>query len=535
MTIGNKSMLFSRSLVIKGFSILGIAVVFSACGGDKCQGTGCVEESVDAEEFISNKTITGVSQKGPFINGSSVSVQELDEMTLAQTGKTFKGKITNDRGEFSVSNVTLASRYALLEANGYYRNEVTGKKSVAPILLNAVVDLSDRDQVNINLLTHLEYERVLYLVNTGMNVNAAKKQAESEIFKAFGIDGEFESSEDLNIFATGDGNAALLAISILLQGNLSEAELSERLANFARDIEEDGEWNDDSTRMKIADWVRHQHLEQVRSNVEGWNLGPVPEFEKFVKIFEKYLSMLRNEKLELGECLTLGEVKLGSDGNRYICRDDSLWVGYGQCGEVLWCGLDFDYRVKTGFGEESDNHGYWHEVTDWFDGGLSEFVYPVSKDASSSNAEMIPIIDACEGLCGTGSLDKGTLTYDPSLGLKFYLSNDSLMENDVSSWNGICIVYKANLLGSIEIAPNWNDTKKLGYDLPFVQLPKTTDIKTKDFLWEDFKQAGWGDAKMSGMEVAKQMSSIAVKWQAKDGTDFDFKIVAIGKYGTCKE
>ena len=104
------------------------------------------------------------------------------------------------------------------------------------------------------------------------------------------------------------------------------------------------------------------------------------------------------------------------------------------------------------------------------------------------------------------------------------------MENDVSSWNGICIVYKANLLGSIEIAPNWNDTKKLGYDLPFVQLPKTTDIKTKDFLWEDFKQAGWGDAKMSGMEVAKQMSSIAVKWQAKDGTDFDFKIVAIGKY-----
>lgn len=524
MTIGNKSKFSSRSQMVKVFYIWGLAIIFSACGGDKSQ------EIVSVEEPVNNKTITGVSQKGPFINGSSVTVQELDETTLAQTGKTFKGKITNDRGEFTVSNVTLASRYALLEANGFYRNEVTGKKSVAPILLNAIVDLSYRDQVNINLLTHLEYERVLYLVNTGVNVKAAKKQAESEIFKAFGIVGEFENSEDLNILATGDGNAALLAISILLQGNLSEAELSERLANFARDIEEDGEWNDVSTKMKIADWASHQHIEQVQLNIESWNLGPVPEFEKFVKKFE---SMVLSEKNELGECLTPGEKKRGSDGKIYLCKEDSLWIERGECGE-LWCGLDLDYRVETGFGEESDNHGYWHEWTDSNEGGLSKFIYPVPKDTSSNNTEMVPIIDACYGLCGTGSLDRGSLEYDPFLGFKFYLSDDSLMENDVSSWKGICIVYTSDAAGTIEIAPKRVD--EIHGEFPYVSLPKASiNIRKMDFLWSDFKGPSWAKNKITGMEVAERMNSIAITWQARTGTNFDFRIVSIGKYGTCKE
>ena len=109
---------------------------------------------------IKNKSITGVSQKGPFVTGSAVKVYELDGKTYAQTGKSFTGKISSDDGKFSVSSVTLASQYALLEADGYFRNEVTGEKSIGKLTLNALTDLSDRKSVNINLLTHLEYERV---------------------------------------------------------------------------------------------------------------------------------------------------------------------------------------------------------------------------------------------------------------------------------------------------------------------------------------------------------------------------------------
>ncbi len=101
--------------------------------------------------------------------------------------------------------------------------------------LNALTDLSDREEVNVNLLTHLEYERALHLVGTGMNFPAAKRRAESEIFNAFGIAGDFANSEDLSIFESGDGNAALLAFSVLMLGDLTEADLTERLTKFAAD------------------------------------------------------------------------------------------------------------------------------------------------------------------------------------------------------------------------------------------------------------------------------------------------------------
>lgn len=228
--------------------------LFSGCGDDSsAQGV-----SADARleiVSISDKSISGVSQKGPFVTGSSVTLQELDGKTLSQTGKSFKGKISSDDGHFSVSRVNLSSQYALLEAVGYYRNEVSGEKSIGTMTLNALTDLSDREEVNVNLLTHLEYERALHLVGTGMNFPAAKRQAESEIFNAFGIAGDFANSEDLSIFESGDGNAALLAFSVLMLGDLTEADLTERLTKFATDIEKDGVWDDAETRAAIADWA----------------------------------------------------------------------------------------------------------------------------------------------------------------------------------------------------------------------------------------------------------------------------------------
>lgn len=238
---------------------------------------------------IKDKSISGVSQKGPFVNGSSVTVQELDGKTLAQTGKSFMGKISNDKGEFSISSVSLASQYAILEATGYYRNEISGNKSKGTMTLNALTDLKDRKKVNINLLTHLEYERALYLIGTGLSVDKAKKQAESEIFKAFSIEGDFVNSEDLDIFSDGDENAALLAISVLMLSDRNEADLTELLTNFATDIEKDGKWDDDVTKTKIADWASDTDLSgrlaTIRSYIQGWNLGNVPGFEKYVRNF----------------------------------------------------------------------------------------------------------------------------------------------------------------------------------------------------------------------------------------------------------
>ena len=315
-------------------------VLFSACSdNDSSKEAGGASEAENAIA-IEDKTIAGVSEKGPFINGSAVTIYELDFENLAQTGRTYTGKIASDHGDFRFTHVNLVSQYALLEVNGFYRNEITGKESVAPITLNAMVDFSDRRTANINLLTHLAYARMQYLVDDGVSVLEAKKQAEKEILKAFYIQGDVEEFEDLSIFEAGDGNAALLAISILMQGDLNEAKFSSRLANFAYDIEKDGVWEDSVTATQIADWAFSADYDQIESNIKGWNLGTkIPDFRPFVKHYWWY-------NFGLGDCSAQndGEQKQVTNklskysGETFACSN-SDWVR-------PWYSLDGEFILK---------------------------------------------------------------------------------------------------------------------------------------------------------------------------------------------
>lgn len=311
----------------------------SSSSSDKIKSSSSVEFKQDSTAYdtlpvvaVKNKSISGVLQKGPFVTGSAIKLYELDGENYVQTGKSFMGKIASDDGKFVMSSVTLASQYALFEANGYFRNEITGKKSSGTITLNALADLSERKSVNVNLLTHLEYERALYLVGMGINVLSAKKQAETEIFNAFGIQGEFANSEDLDIFSKSDGNAALLAFSVLMLRDLSEADLTELLTKFATDIEKDGQWDDEATKAKIADWAQLKDvsggLDSIRSNIKNWNLGTVPDFEKYVRNFwYKNYKLGDCDKAREGDVIaTKNELSTTYGTNdRFICKS-STWV-----------------------------------------------------------------------------------------------------------------------------------------------------------------------------------------------------------------
>ena len=179
---------------------------------------------------ITNKTITGVAQfKKPSFIGSSVFLYELDGTTLATTGRVFKGKVTGDNGEYSIPNVSLVSQYALL-------GESTGE--------NALVDLSNRTVVNINVMTSLEIDRVRYLVKEGMSFAVAKKQAESEILNAFGITDELNEPEEMNILGLEKGDSVLYAISNLVGSFMNEIEI---------DFEKNGKLDDEKRKVEIAD------------------------------------------------------------------------------------------------------------------------------------------------------------------------------------------------------------------------------------------------------------------------------------------
>lgn len=331
-----------------------VTLLLAACGDDNKNAGGTVEDGEVVA--IVDKTISGVSQKGPFVNGSSVTVQELNGKTLAQTGLGFEGKIKNDLGEFSVKVNKLESQYALLKANGYYRNEVTGDKSKGQVTLYALTDLSNRDEVNVNLLTHLAYERSLYLATVDtLSVAKAKKQAEAEIFKSFGIEGNFAAAEDLNIFGADDQSAALLAVSILMQSDLSEGDFSERLADYAADIESDGIWNDAKTATEIADWASNRSLTgtliAIRNNIAGWGLSAdVPAFEMYVNNFwwQNYGLGICDAKRE-GEVLKNQNTASVNADVYYICKSNSWLVASDiEKNTATWGVGKFDGEVRAG-------------------------------------------------------------------------------------------------------------------------------------------------------------------------------------------
>ena len=309
--------------------------IFMAACSDSRDTVGTSEES-EGITAVTDWEVAGVSQKGPFVTGSAVTVQELDGITLKQTGKSFKGTIKSDKGDFAIKDINLQSQYAILEASGYYRDEISGKKSAAPVTLRALTDLSNRKTVNINLLTHLEYERVMYLVTEKKkSIAAAKAQADEEILAAFGIEGDFGKSEDLNIFESGDGNAALLAISVLMQADADVAGLTERMGEFSIAIAEGGDWEDADTKAVIADWACDADLKgtlaNVRKNVEDW------KYADTVPAFEKYVTNFWWDNYGLGQCTEKREGdtkrnvnKLSKMYNEYFVCESGRWVIPGE-------------------------------------------------------------------------------------------------------------------------------------------------------------------------------------------------------------
>ena len=357
------------------------ALLLAACGDDSENAGGTVEDGEVVA--IVDKTISGVSQKGPFVNGSSVTVQELNGKTLAQTGLGFEGKIKNDLGEFSVKVNKLESQYALLKANGYYRNEVTGDKSKGQVTLYALTDLSNRDEVNVNLLTHLAYERSLYLATVDtLSVAKAKKQAEAEIFKSFGIEGNFAAAEDLNIFGADDQSAALLAVSILMQSDLSEGDFSERLADYAADIESDGIWNDAKSATEIADWASNRSLTgtltAIRNNIAGWGLSAdVPTFESYVNNFwwQNYGLGICDAKRE-GEVLKNQNTNSANADEYYICKANAWQVASDlEKDTYMWLDPTAKRTEKDGdvrFGDVVKTNCYVFEDKAWRSGDSSD-------------------------------------------------------------------------------------------------------------------------------------------------------------------
>ena len=269
------------------FMAIVLAGLLAACSDGRVAG-GVTE---DAGLAIKDLDVAGLAQKGPFVKGSAVTVQGVDCKTMKFTEEKFSGKVKSNKGDFDVDDVNLSASCALFEVSGYYLNEVSGEKSSDKLTLHAITDLNDRKSVNINVLTELEYERVMKLVSEEkMSFDDAKMQAEKEVLASLGVMDRFESFEGMSIYEKGEGNATLLATSVLLQSDLDAEKLAGRMDDIASSITKNGEWNDEKTKTEMADWAATAKsdgkYEAVRKNLEKWSgSDEIPEFEKVVEMY----------------------------------------------------------------------------------------------------------------------------------------------------------------------------------------------------------------------------------------------------------
>ncbi|MBR4680008.1 MAG: hypothetical protein IKP03_02715 [Fibrobacter sp.] len=202
--------------------MVAMATFATGCSDNEVAGGASGDAGIIA---ISNKQIAGVAQKGPFVTGSNIVLKETSaEGNLVATGREFFATTRSDQGDFVIDDINLESQYVRLTATGYYKSETTKENSKCQVSLNALSDISDRGVININVFTHLEYGRTLYLVKEGKSFAEAQKQAHAELMKSFSYEWISEDSENLDVTDTSEAGKALERISSGLDLAMNDAQ-----------------------------------------------------------------------------------------------------------------------------------------------------------------------------------------------------------------------------------------------------------------------------------------------------------------------
>ena len=217
-----------------------------------------------------NFNVGGKVEKGPFVRGTAIQMQPLDA-DLDETGESFTSTITDNEGTFTFGSKLLKSPYVKLSASGYYFNGVTGELSKGTLALNAVANLQNAADVNLNILSHLKYQRVMDLVaKDGKSFKEANNQAQEEVLKTFGL--EKYAKTDVNHFSITSGTdeaAALIAVSSLILYNRSEAQITEYLSQLSEEFAEDGNFSE-TTKLQIRKdmFSLESKLPQIAENIK---------------------------------------------------------------------------------------------------------------------------------------------------------------------------------------------------------------------------------------------------------------------------
>ncbi|KIF46303.1 lipoprotein [Vibrio owensii 47666-1] len=176
--------------------------------------TGCGDSSDGHNSgSVQQYQFGGAVQKGPLQPGSVVTINELNQ-DLQPTGRSYTTQIEDYEGNYSV-NERFGSKYAELEAGGYYFNEITGSTD-DQMTMSAFVDMSQINGANFNTATAVMKQSVMAQVQAGIGFVEAVDVATRNLLDIYNYDAV--SSEGVNFYETNltnaeDTSTILLAIS----------------------------------------------------------------------------------------------------------------------------------------------------------------------------------------------------------------------------------------------------------------------------------------------------------------------------------
>ena len=245
--------------------------------------------------------------------------------------------------------------------------------------------------------------------------------------------------------------------------------------------------------------------------------------------------------LNISACAFLmGLVACSDDGKTAgVTEDDNAIAQNGSSSSFsgdaepkfdLWNGADGLAQVNLG----DEKVGYWYSFNDKDDGGSSRVVYPVPM-GNDYSATLDPVVEHCEGMCGTVELNN--LTSQPMAGVGIAVAEEGSTA-DISAWNGLCVTYESDfaitlMLGVVTAGDSMN------WASPYVTLPKAKQgIVTRCAKWSDFAIPVWANTSsisqvgelLNGEEAAKQVKAILFMFNGKSDESGKFNIKGISSY-----
>lgn len=231
--------------------------------------------------------VEGSVAKGPFAEGS--------EVKLLVDGAEVAGSTTDPLGRWKI-DATVQGPVTLV-ARGSFFDENTGEMA-DPVELEALVR-PDGSPVAINVLTHLAASRVRTLLASGVDFDAAVRQADEELDRSFGLAPagwkRAAAGNAIDLLGDSDDSAWLFAISTGVLRAASRwpyvpegetATLESVLTQLRDDLADDGRI-DAGPASLVAAYVRGLSIDRVEGLLYehvrelGWE-GALPDLDRVV-------------------------------------------------------------------------------------------------------------------------------------------------------------------------------------------------------------------------------------------------------------